>query len=68
MDRGIAKEVGRGLSGDRNNGSFSGSRASNWNNYPWNTNWNIGLRAFGEDQAKGIYTLYCYGVAGRPEN
>lgn len=32
-------------SGTRTNGVNSGSRASNWNNYPWNSNWNIGLRA-----------------------
>lgn len=36
-------------SGTRTNGVNSGSRASNWNNYPWNSNWNIGLRAACDD-------------------
>ena len=67
LDQVGAKEVGRGLSGNRDNAAFSGSRASNWNNYPWNSNWNIGLRAFGDDEIKGICTRRCHGVAGRPE-
>ena len=37
-------------SGTRTNGVTSGSRASNWNNYPWNSNWNIGLRAACDDR------------------
>lgn len=37
-------------SGTRNNAADSGSRASNWNNYPWNSNWNIGLRAACDDK------------------
>jgi hypothetical protein len=37
-------------SGTRTNGANSGSRASNWNNYPWNSNWNIGLRAACDDK------------------
>lgn len=32
------------LGGNRSNTSNSGSRCSNWNNYVWNTNWNIGTR------------------------
>jgi hypothetical protein len=36
------------LGGGRNVGSFSGSRASFWDDYPWSTNWGIGLRAFGD--------------------
>jgi hypothetical protein len=35
--------------GNRNNGSSSGSRYSNWNNAPSNSNWNIGLRASCDD-------------------
>ena len=30
--------------GNRDNTVESGSRSSNWNNYVWNTNWNIGCR------------------------
>ena len=30
--------------GNRGNGVNSGSRASNWNNYVCNSNWNIGVR------------------------
>lgn len=37
-------------SGTRTNGANSGSRCSNWNNYPWNSNWNIGLRAACDDK------------------
>ena len=40
----------RALQLDRSNGTISGSRASNWNNYPWNSNWNIGLRAACDDK------------------
>jgi hypothetical protein len=32
------------LGGSRNGSSLSGSRAANWNNYPWNSGWNIGVR------------------------
>lgn len=35
--------------GTRTNGANSGSRTSNWNNTPWNVNWNIGLRAVSDD-------------------
>lgn len=31
--------------GARTNGASSGSRASIWNSYPWNSNWSFGLRA-----------------------
>jgi hypothetical protein len=37
------------ISGTRTNCANSGSRASNWNNNPWNSNWNIGLRAVCDD-------------------
>lgn len=33
------------LGGSRMLGASSGSRASNWNNFPWHSYWNIGLRA-----------------------
>ncbi len=33
------------LGGARSFGAYSGSRASNWGNYPWTSNWAIGLRA-----------------------
>lgn len=31
-------------SGTRTNGAISGSRCSNWNNYPWYSYWYFGLR------------------------
>jgi len=33
------------LGGARTSGSSSGSRASYWVNFPWDSNWNFGLRA-----------------------
>lgn len=33
------------LGGARANGAYSGSRASYWSSYPWNSHWVIGLRA-----------------------
>lgn len=33
------------LGGARAVGVNSGSRTSVWNNYPWNSSWNVGLRA-----------------------
>lgn len=39
---GLVREL---LGGARTNGAISGSRASSWNGYPWNSNWNLGLRA-----------------------
>jgi hypothetical protein len=41
------------LGGDWTNGANSGSRASNWNNYPWNSNGNIGARGRCDDQVYG---------------
>lgn len=38
-------KVGQDNGGNRNETSNSGSRCSNWNNVPWNSNWNISLRA-----------------------
>jgi hypothetical protein len=36
------------LGGVRYVAAASGSRASSWSDYPWNSNWYIGLRAFGD--------------------
>jgi hypothetical protein len=36
------------LGGSRNRGSASGSRSSDWSNYPWSWGWLIGLRALGD--------------------
>lgn len=48
------------LGGNRNNGANSGSRCSNWNNYPRNSNWNIGVRAACGDIHK---ILNCFATA-----
>lgn len=32
------------LGANRDNGANAGSRASNWNFFVWNSNWNIGAR------------------------
>jgi hypothetical protein len=37
------------LGGNWNNGVNAGSRSSNWNNYPWNSNDNIGARGRCDD-------------------
>jgi len=49
-------------SGTRNNGANSGSRASNWNNVPWNSNWNIGLRAACDDKFQPRRTVKAIGA------
>src|SRR5690606_15767795 len=36
--------------GNWDNAADSGSRASNWNNYPWNSNENIGARGCSDTQ------------------
>lgn len=54
------------LGGNWNNGSNSGSRASNWNNSPTNSNNNIGLRCVCDDEKSGISLWHCYGTPGRP--
>ena len=36
------------LGGYRNDGSYSGSRASHWDYSPWNSSWSLGLRARGD--------------------
>jgi hypothetical protein len=43
------RNVANLFGGNRNNGSSSGSRYSNWSNAPSNSNWNIGLRAACDD-------------------
>lgn len=39
---GLARVI---LGGTRTSGADSGSRASYWGNYPWNSSWGVGLRA-----------------------
>jgi hypothetical protein len=53
--------------GNWDNTSNSGSRASNWNNSPTNSNNNIGVRGVCEGNKK-VETPLCrrYGAAGRP--
>ncbi len=46
------------LGGNRDNAAFSGSRTSNWNNYPWNFNWNIGVRAVCDNRIKTCEHYY----------
>lgn len=53
--------------GNWNEGANSGSRASNWNNSPTNSNNNIGARGVVRTFCFGLYVLgRCYGAAGRP--
>jgi hypothetical protein len=53
--------------GNWNNTSNSGSRASNWNNSPTNSNDNISCRGVSEGEQPGFSVLYRrYGPAGRP--
>jgi RNA-directed DNA polymerase len=42
-----SKRVEQDKSGSRSESSNSGSRTANFNNTPWNSNWNISLRAAG---------------------
>jgi hypothetical protein len=53
--------------GNWDNTSNSGSRCSNWNNSPTNSNNNIGARGVCEDRNFAVFSL-CrrYGAAGRP--
>lgn len=51
------------LGGNRNNGSNCGSRCANWNNYPRNSNWNIGARAACDDL---FSRSHCHGAENRP--
>lgn len=53
--------------GNWDNAANSGSRASNWNNYPWNSNGNIGARLVCEDMINRNKVLQvCHGTLGRP--
>jgi len=48
--------------GNWDNGSNCGSRSSNWNNAPWNSNTNIGARGRCDDPFR---LRDGYGLAGR---
>ena len=53
--------------GNWDNAANSGSRASNWNNSPSNSNENIGARGVCEDNEKALSMLYLrQGVVGWP--
>lgn len=56
------------LGGNRDNGVNSGSRASNWNNYVWNSNWNIGCRFACEDIYKTMHSIIVKALLVRPVN
>jgi hypothetical protein len=48
--------------GNRDETTNSGSRASNWNNPVWNTNWNIGCRYACNRIHNALETLMGYSV------
>lgn len=48
--------------GNRDNTVESGSRASNWNNTVWNTNWNIGSRYACNRNINALVYLMGYSV------
>lgn len=54
------------LGGNWNNGANSGSRCSNWNNAPTNSNNNIGARGVCEDMRLDLPLGMRQGAAGRP--
>lgn len=54
------------LGGNWNNGANSGSRCSNWNNAPTNSNNNIGVRGVCEDTRLELPLGLRHGAAGRP--
>ncbi len=54
------------LGGNRDNGVNAGSRASNWNNYVWNSNWNIGCRFACEDKVRILLSYLVKTVMERP--
>lgn len=56
------------LGGNRDNGVNAGSRASNWNNYVWNSNWNIGCRFACEDILKTMHSSIVKALMVRPIN
>lgn len=52
--------VRQDTSGNRNNASDSGSRYANFNNVPWNSNWNISMRAAGGNcQPAMVQAAHC---------
>jgi hypothetical protein len=53
--------VNQDTSGNRNNTSDSGSRCANFNNTPWNSNWNISLRAAGGNCQTAMVQAAHYG-------
>ena len=57
------------LGGNRDNGANAGSRSSNWNNYVWNSNWNIGCRFACEDiYLKTMHSVLVKALLVRPVN
>jgi hypothetical protein len=54
------------LGGNWNETSNSGSRCSNWNNSPTNSNNNIGSRGVCEDTSFINSLRRCHGTLGRP--
>ncbi len=54
--------------GNWDNGSNCGSRCSNWNNSPTNSNNNIGARGVCEGVSIAGSLCHRHGVAGRPFN
>lgn len=54
------------LGGNWNNGANAGSRCSNWNNAPTNSNNNIGARGVCEDTRLDVPLGLRHGAAGRP--
>lgn len=51
--------------GNWNNGTDSGSRASNWNNSPSSSNNNIGSRGVCDDESQADVLCHGFGLAGR---
>jgi len=47
---------------------MAGSRCSNWNNYVWNSNWNIGARAACEDNSLVVALICSQGSNGATNN
>jgi len=51
VERDAVSLVAAKLGGNWSNGSNAGSRCSKWNNYPWNSNNNIGARGACDDKS-----------------
>ena len=56
------------INGNSDNAAYSGSRASNWNNYLWNSNWNIGCRFASEHRIFAFAYLKGYAVRSLLKN